>query len=307
MDHSFGERYISRVRQAQQQTGQHEGVFEDTKTAIVTIAGDVALDQLRDILLALNGAFILIIPTLSWFLAKKTLEPIVIAHEQQKQFVSDASHELKTPLSIMAGKMEVILKKDRTNRDYKQTIISNKEEVSRLTGLVESLLFLARDDQGKYVMQAEAVDLTDIINAVCAQLQHRIKDKNIAIHLRSTNDNLIVSGQEDLLQQLFFNLLDNAIKYTPSLGTVWVTLKKTKQAALVSIRDSGIGIPHPELKKVFDRFYRVDPARSSSKGYGLGLSIARTVVEKHKGKIEITSVEGKGTTVTVLLPYYESR
>ncbi len=304
MENSFGAGFISKVKEVQQQqSGQYQGEFDDKKTVIVTIAGNVALKQLQNILLVLNGTFLFLIPAISWFLAKRTLRPIEVVHTQQKQFVSDASHELKTPLSIMNGEMEIVLKKNRKVQDYKQIIISNKEEVGRLTKLVESLLFLAKDDQNRYVNHKISVDLTDVLNVVRTQLQQRIREKKLTVHFRPTSDSIIVQAQEDMLKQLFFNILDNAIKYTPPQGVIQIVLRKNKQEAVVIIQDTGVGIPLTEQERIFDRFYRVDSSRSEIKGYGLGLSIAKTIVEKHKGKIEIESTEGKGTAVSVMLPY----
>ena len=303
MDKSFGEGYISRVKQVQQaQTGQYEGGYED-KTAIVTIAGDVALDQLRNILLVLNGGLLLIIPIVSWFLARCTLDPIEFIHEQQKQFVSDASHELKTPLAIMYGEMEVVLKKDRTRKDYVQTILSNKEEVRRLSKLVENLLFLARNDQNNYVFPTKPVDITDVINTVRSQLKQRINEKELTVRFEPAREDIIVQGEEGLLHQLFFNLLDNAVKYTPTKGTITVRLIVKKQDVEIHITDTGIGIPQHDQEMIFHRFYRADMSRTEPKGYGLGLSISKTIVEKHGGDIKITSREEKGTTVVVILPY----
>lgn len=135
MERSFGESYISQVKQRQVQQGQFEGEFDERKTTIVTIAGDVALDQLQSILLAINGISLFVIPTISWYLAKRSLAPIQIAHERQKQFVSDASHELRTPLSIMSGEIELALKKIRKVQDYQAILKSNKEELGRLLPL----------------------------------------------------------------------------------------------------------------------------------------------------------------------------
>ena len=277
--------------------------FKKDKADIVTIAGDVALDQLRNILLVLNGGFLIIIPIVSWFLARRTLRPIEFIHEQQKQFVSDASHELKTPLAIMYGEMEVILKKSRTQKDYLQTILSNKEEVGRLSKLVENLLFLAGNEQKKYVFQTTSVDITDVVNTVRSQLKQRIKEKELTVKFEPAKENAVIQGEEGLLQQLFFNLLDNAVKYTPKKGTIIVRLFVQKQFIEVRIVDTGIGISQHDQEKIIDRFYRVDMSRSETKGYGLGLSVAKTIVEKHNGEIALTSQEGEGTTVIVTLPY----
>ncbi len=144
MNNSFGEGYISQVKQRQ---GRQEEEFDPRSRDVVTIAGDVALDQLLRILLGLNAGLLLIIPIVSWFLAKRTLIPLQKIHEQQKQFVSDASHEMRTPLSIITGEIEVILDKNRSAEDYKKTLESTKEETNRLSKLAESLLFLAQADR----------------------------------------------------------------------------------------------------------------------------------------------------------------
>ncbi len=304
MNNSFGTGYINQVQQIQkEQTGQNEGEFDSQTTTLVAIAGSVAFDQLKMILLVLNGVFVLIIPALSWFLAQRSLKPIRLAHEQQKQFVSDVSHELKTPLSIISGEMEVTLKKDRNIKDYKKTIISTKEEINRLSKLVENLLFLVRDDQNSQALQKSMVDLTDIVNSIVVQLKGYLTEKNLILHFKPAKETTTVFGQEDLLRQLFFNLIDNAIKYTPTGGSIRITLQKGPMGAVVVIQDNGIGISANNLNKIFDRFYRADSSRSEIKGYGLGLPIVRTIVEKHRGKIDITSKKGKGTKVKITLPY----
>lgn len=303
MDRSFGEGYISKVKQVQQQSRQNEGEFDEQKASVATIAGDVALNELQTILLTLNGVFLLIIPTISYVLAKRTLKPVELTLNAQRQFVSDASHELKTPLSILNGEMDVVLKKKRKAEDYRKIILSSKEEIVRLSNLVENLLFLARNGQSKLLTLNETVDLTDTITTVMNQLQKRIKEKSLAVTFRPAKESVSIHGQPDLLQQLIFNLLDNAVKYTSPNGSIVIRLDWRLNEAIISIQDSGIGIPVFEQEKIFDRFYRVDTSRSKVKGYGLGLSIVKEVVEKHRGKIQIESEIEKGTTFTVILPY----
>ncbi len=147
------------------------------------------------------------------------------------------------------------------------------------------------------------MDLTDTITTVMNQLQKRIKEKSLAVTFRPAKESVSIHGQPDLLQQLIFNLLDNAVKYTSPNGSIVIRLDWRLNEAIISIQDSGIGIPVFEQEKIFDRFYRVDTSRSKVKGYGLGLSIVKEVVEKHRGKIQIESEIEKGTTFTVILPY----
>jgi len=304
MDRSFGEGYISRVRQVQQQQhGQNEGVFDDKKTTIVTIAGDVALNQLRNILITLNGIFLFVIPVLSWYLAKKSLAPIQIAHEKQKQFVSDASHELRTPISIMTGEIDVALNKERPVKEYQHILKSNKEELKRLTLLVENLLFLAREDQNSNAKLTESVDMTDLLSTLIVRFKPIYTKKHLAIHFQPGEENIVIKGNMSLLRQLFFNLFDNAIKYTDK-GEIRVTLSQEDKYAKVVIKDTGIGISQEHQAQLFDRFYRVDSARSGTKGYGLGLSICHAVVKRHNGSITLASTPHKGSTFTVLLPIH---
>lgn len=302
MDNSFGEGYISQVKVRQQQQGQYQGEFDDKKVSVVTIAGDVALDRLLNILLILNEGLFIVIPIASWFLAKQTLSPVQKIHEQQKQFVSDASHEMRTPLTIMSGEMEVALKKTRGVNEYKNIIASSKQEVDRLTQLVENLLFLARVNPGKQLISFSSVDITDLVSSVIAGFKNQINDKKLVVHLETPAESVTIQGNESMLKQLFFNLLENAIKYTPEKGKIWISIIPKKTVVQILIKDTGIGIDHKNQERIFDRFYRVESARSEVNGYGLGLAISKVIVRRHKGIVSCTSTIGKGTTFTVELP-----
>lgn len=301
MEHSFGEGYISQVKQRHVQQGQFEGEFDDRKTTIVIIAADVALDQLRNVLVTINGISLFVIPTISWYLAKRNLAPIQVAHEKQKQFVSDASHELRTPLSIMSGEIEIALKKERKAQEYQTILKSNKEELTRLTSLVENLLFLAREDRNKMVPLTDRVDVTDLLLTLISQLKPIYTNKHLKVHFKAAEESIVIKGNKELLHQLFFNLLDNAIKYTDK-GEIRVTLSQEGRYAKVVIKDTGIGISQEHQKQLFDRFYRIDSARSETKGYGLGLAISKAIVARHNGSITVTSTPHKGSTFTVSLP-----
>jgi signal transduction histidine kinase len=299
MEKSIGEGMIVKRVQQQEQQGQFEGEFVGIS---VTIAGNIALDQLKTILLVLNGGLLPVIPLTAWFLTRRTLAPVQAIHERQQQFASDVSHELRTPLSILSGEIEVALKKDRTRDDYQQTLKSAKEETDRLGGLVENLLLLTQMEQTKQAREVEAVDITDLINQVVGGFQQKSKENQVAVHFTPAEESVVVVGQETLLRQLFFNILDNAMKYTPENGKITIGLSQDKHYAIVKVKDTGVGIAPEEQARIFDRFYRIDAARSETKGYGLGLAIAQAIVVIHNGKIHVHSAVGKGTTFSLYLP-----
>lgn len=299
MDQSIGQGMIVKRVQQQEQQGQFEGQFDGKSVAL---AGNIALDQLQTILLVLNGGLLPVIPLSAWFLTRRTLRPVQTMHEQQQQFASDVSHELRTPLSIISGEIEIALKKDRTPVDYQQTLNSTKEETDRLAGLVENLLLLTRMEQGQQAQVVERVDITDLINQVVGILHAKSEEKHILVLFIPAEESVVVAGQEALLRQLFINILDNAIKYTPLHGKITVTLSKDTHYSLIRVKDTGIGIAPEQQARIFDRFYRVDAARSETKGYGLGLSIAQAIVSLHNGKIRVHSASGKGTTFSIYLP-----
>lgn len=297
MENYFVESYIGEI----EQHGEFE--FDEQDTAIANIAADIAQDRLEKTLLILNGAMLIIVPLIAWRMTRRTLAPVQRIHEQQKQFVSDVAHELRTPLSIMSGELEVALSKERTPEDYRQVLDSSKQETDRLIELSENLLFLARIDQQRQAIEFEKVDLTDLIGSVVASVQTQSTTKEIAIHFEPEEEPTFVLGQAAMLRRLFLNLIDNAIRYTPSGGEIWISLGTSKQYTQVRVRDTGAGISPEDREKIFNRFYRVDPSRSQAKGYGLGLAICRSIVELHHGSIAVQSAPRGGSTFTVILPH----
>jgi signal transduction histidine kinase len=302
MENSLGESYINEIQTQGQHGQQNNGVLDQREIYIANIAGNVSLGRLRNILLASNSGLLIIIPVIAWVFTRRTMAPVQRVHDQQRQFVSDVAHELRTPLSIMTGEMEVTLTRDRTSPEYKQILASSKEEADHLTDLVENLLFLARYDQGKQVIALETVDLTDLIGGVIASLQRWSTEKKLTLHYEPEAEPTFVTGQSSLIKRLFFNLIHNAILYTPVAGNIWVSLSSSNQYTRVDVKDTGIGISPEDQEKLFNRFFRVDSSRSQTKGYGLGLAICQSIVELHHGKIEVLSSLGNGATFTVILP-----
>ena len=299
MENYFGESYISEI---EQESG-NDTETDEQHVDIADIAAELALGRLGTTLLILNGVMIIIVPGIAWLLTRRTLAPVQRIHDQQKQFVSDVAHELRTPLSIMSGELEVALGKERTAADYQQVLTSSKQETDRLAELAENLLFLARADQGRQAIEFEKVDITDLIGSIIAGLQAESIRKAITIHFQPEEEPTFARGQAGMLRRLFLNLIHNAIQYTPSQGEIWISLSTGKQYAEVIIKDTGVGIPAEEQEKIFNRFYRVDPSRSETKGYGLGLAICKSIVELHHGRITVSSALGKGSTFTVALPH----
>jgi two-component system heavy metal sensor histidine kinase CusS len=219
-----------------------------------------------------------------------------------RRFTADASHELRTPLTAIRTETEVALGKALGIADYQHLLGSILEECERLTRLTDQLLTLCREDAGKTPPAREAVDLTRLVDVVVETMRPLADVKRLQIDTAG-NGPLRIQGDETRLRQVFYNLLDNAIKYTPAEGKIEIRLRKNDHAAVVSVRDTGIGIPPDHLPFVFERFYRVDKARSREQGgTGLGLSIAQSIVSAHGGNIELASAPGQGTTCTVTLP-----
>ena len=221
---------------------------------------------------------------------------------QVKQFSADASHELRTPLTIMRGELELGLRSMKSPEEYHRVLESTLEEIVRMTVIVDNLLMLAKADQGTYTAEFSEIDLHTLVDELYEDSEVLAERKHIHISVK-TNTPVTIVGDRIRLRQLFLNLIDNAIKYTPEGGTVTLAVDRKNSTALFEIVDTGIGIPHEDQTKIFDRFYRVDKARSRELGgSGLGLSIAKWIAELHRGSITVASAPQRGSVFTVTLP-----
>lgn len=222
---------------------------------------------------------------------------------RQRQFTDDASHELRTPLTIMKGQIEVALQRPRDPEDYRRVLQAVNEEVDRLIRLTGSLLTLTRADAGQIPMTLETIDLAEVAAGSLEQVRSTAEHKNVGLQIEP-GPSASIRADENLLLQLVLNLLDNAIKYTPSGGQVTVGWRVNGNQVELQFRDTGIGIAQEHLPYLFDRFYRVDKARSRAEpGAGLGLAISSWVAEAHGGSIRVESTLGKGSVFTLLLPF----
>jgi heavy metal sensor kinase len=224
------------------------------------------------------------------------------AFQRQKQFTSDASHELRAPLAVIEAESTLALQKERPPSDYQQSLEIISQESRQMSSLIDQLLTLARADAGKEQWNFTEVNLGKLISNLSTDVEVLCQEKGLSFQLGQTQD-LVVKGDEARLRELFMNLLNNAIRYTPAPGTVSVSFRREGQMAVVAITDTGIGIPAEDIPFIFERFYRVDKARSRAEaGSGLGLAICRHIAEAHGGKIEVESQVGAGSTFSVWLP-----
>lgn len=239
----------------------------------------------------------------SYLWARRTLQPIEAAHEAQARFTSDASHELRTPLAIMKAELEVALRDKSIKKTELQDILtSNLEEVNRLSMLADTLLKLARSENADLQWQQfnlnEALrHATDSFGALSKRFEAKLPK----------SDPIITANRESITE-LFIILLDNALKYSPSDSVIHIAGRKSGGRYIFSIKNSGAGISPDDLPHIFRRFYRSDKSRSqqNSSGYGLGLSLAKKIVDLHHGEITATSTPNKETTFTVKLPQSQS-
>lgn len=230
------------------------------------------------------------------------LDRVEAAHVSQHRFVADASHELRTPLTILRGEIDVALRRPRSPDEYAEVLQSGREEIERLSRLTENLLTLARADAGEALVRKGPVDVTAIAREVCRMLAPLSGQRNVALTCEAT-EQAVVSGDAVALEQLVFNLAENALRYTPPGEGATVRVIRADAEIIVEVEDHGSGISVEHLPHLFERFYRVDKARSREfGGAGLGLSIVKTLVEAHAGRVEARSEVGMGSTFTVRLP-----
>lgn len=238
-----------------------------------------------------------------YFLAGKTLEPIQHMVEDQNRFIADASHELKTPITALRTGTEVTLRDVRlTLPEAKEILTQNLEEIKNLQFLSDNLLSLAKFDSNHSDVQTSVISLKQILTEAKKIVYPLASNKQMNIKI-SGND-IKIEGYKDELVKLCVIFLDNAIKYSSKHTVIQATISSVGRTGVVKIADHGIGINPEDTPHIFDRFYRTDKSRSkdTTPGYGLGLSIAKKIVELHHGTIKVESTVGKGTTFVVSLP-----
>ena len=231
------------------------------------------------------------------------LDRIESAFLRITEFTADASHELRTPISLIRTEAELALRRSRGESEYKESLRHILIEAERTTALIEQLLSMARADSGREALHLQPVDLRQTLTSVAAGWRQVATIRNLQFSSRLDTSDAFVTGDETLLRRLLDVLLDNAFKYTPPPGSVQLRLETQGESAVISVQDSGEGIAQENQSKIFERFYRVDQARSRAQGgAGLGLAIAQWIVMQHHGSIAVESRPGHGTTFRVELP-----
>jgi signal transduction histidine kinase len=220
------------------------------------------------------------------------------------EFSSHVAHELKTPLAIMRGELELAISETRCVDEYQRVLGVTLEEIDRMIRIIKDLLLLARLDYNPEVFQFEKFDIGQFLEEIHEQSRILADSKKIDFHFDRPAAQVYIIGDKIHLRRLFLNLINNAIKFTAHGGRIFLKLKIMSHSAHIAIRDTGIGISEENLVRVFNKFYRVPNASQdfASTGSGLGLNIAKSIAKAHKGDITVTSQTGKGTTFTVTLP-----
>lgn len=223
------------------------------------------------------------------------------AFSREKQFTADASHELRTPLAVVQGETTLALQKEREATDYRKSLEIIARAAEHMSSITRQLLFLARDG-GDRSFELEDMNLAAFIAELTSDAEVLCEPKNIKIQV-DVEENLSVRGDKVTLREIFFNLIDNAIRYTPDGGSICIRLSRKNNQACLAVKDSGVGIPKDHIKYIFERFYRVDKSRTcSGGGSGLGLAICQRIAELHGGTISVESKVGEGSIFSVWLP-----
>ncbi|OAB42491.1 sensor histidine kinase [Paenibacillus glacialis] len=248
------------------------------------------------------GALLSIIA--GYTLARRALIPIQKAWDKQQQFVADASHELRSPLSVVRGQTQILLRHpDHTIEEESAPISAILKETKRMSNMVDGLLLLARGDSHEEVISCKPVRVDGIIKEIAKNIEPIMDYKQLRLQLHVEGSELLMNGDEDRLIQLFMILLDNAIKFTQADGQIDLECLRQGKSVLITVKDNGVGISEHELPLVFNRFYKGDSSRNRvDHGAGLGLSIARWIVDQHQGSVHISSGVGCGTTVMIRFP-----
>lgn len=249
-----------------------------------------------------GSLMLIIIFFTSRFFANRSITPVKEAFDKQKQFIADASHELKTPLAIINTNTDVLLSNSEdTVQNQAKWLHYIKSETERMTQLTNDLLYLTQMDDSRATMIFTRFDVSEAVENIILTMEAVIFEKELALDYDIEPD-LTVYGNREQFQQVVMILLDNAVKYTNPKGSVTLTLTRQHNDVILAVSNTGEGIASEHLARIFDRFYRTDASRSRSQGgYGLGLAIAKSIIDQHKGKIYAKSVPGKSTTFYVHL------
>lgn len=258
------------------------------------------LANLLKVFLAIGSISLILLLFISIYLTNRTIKPIKESFEKQKQFIANASHELKTPLTIIRTNTSLVLSnRSETVESQSKWINYINNQIERMAKLIDEMLSLAKLDTGKELVEFTSFNISKLINNVLLTFEAVLFENNIQIS-SNIEDDITIKGDKESIKKVFNILLDNAIKYTNKNGKIDIEMYQDKNKIKLKVKNTGEGIKKEDLEKIFERFYRIDTSRArETGGYGLGLSIAKSIVESHNGKIYAESNEGKDTTFII--------
>jgi signal transduction histidine kinase len=255
------------------------------------------LRQLKRTTIIIGSIALIILSILAYFLSKKSIQPIKIAFNKQKQFVSDASHELKTPLTVISANTDVLQGEIGENKWLNYI----KSQTDRMNVLVNDLLNLTRLENNTVELEYKYFNMSKAIVNTALPFECQAFESNKQFEV-DVDDNIMLCGSEKHVKQMAAIFIDNALKYSNDGGTVRVSLKRVGDRKLLSVYNTGQGIKEEDTEKIFERFYRSDESRNrSTGGYGLGLAIAKSVIDKHKFKVHVMNQPGKSVCFMVTM------
>lgn len=241
-----------------------------------------------------------------YYMADKNIKPLEVLFKREHEFAADASHELRTPLTVLSLGVESLQNDDDSKLSVfaKDVLHDMRHETVYMSGLIEALLSLARGDEESMALKKEKLDLTELASKVCRKMQPLAVKKGLKLQTDFAAQKVCILGDKSKIKQLLIIFIDNAIKYSES-GTITAVVEAESMHAVIKVMDEGIGISESDAEKIFERFYRVDKARSRAiGGFGLGLSIAKIIVQRHGGTVSVKPRSPHGSIFTVRLPLY---
>jgi signal transduction histidine kinase len=258
-----------------------------------------ALSKLRTALVVVYLALLIVVPLVSYLMARVALRPLRLSYERQQQFVDTASHEFRTPLGVIMGELSLALTRPRKGDEYRAAIEQSLAAAEGMASLTNQLLLLSRDDRSELDGERELIAVDEVFAAALAMSEASAVYAPAVVVVPARG--VTVRGSRDLLIHAVRNVVDNAVKYTDTMGRVEVTASARGASVNIVVTDTGHGMSPDESRHAFDRFWRA-PSAHLVPGHGIGLSLVREIVEAHGGRVHITSVPGEGTTVTMTLP-----
>ena len=273
------------------------GLDSDISQVIIAEAKGILLDRF----LTIDSIIIIFTVMIGFFLTYKTLKPIKANMQKQKRFIADASHELRTPVAVIISGLEVALNNKKLDLNLAKKILENTlDEMREFSKLNNNLLDISKYDMPIH-LKCEAIDIRELIKSIINKIGNLASSKEVIFEAKIIEMPVMIDGNKMELERVFYNILDNAIKYTPKEGRVYISDEIIFNEYVVTVNDSGVGIPKNIINRIFDPFFRGDVSRNSN-GAGLGLTLSKKIIENHKGTISIKSDINKGTKVTISLP-----